>query len=403
MFTFRKYFSNALSLKKYFHSDKMKSMTNEEILQKIKGEREFGESSLRKYRRAIELYTNIIGENFSDLINEAIKEEEDHVPWRDKKIKTYLIKYRNYLFKKYKKGTAKNYFISIIAIYRSFEIELHPLPPLNKNNFKVSPPLLMKDLLTKNEINKALNISIPVMESLTLGLVSMGIDKSTALNIKIGELIEGTTPYHSISGSVEDILYELFEQDNVVPTFYLKRPKTNKDFFTFASPEFVKCCCKYLLNRHEPIKLDSPLFAIHPVYVTMLYENYNNKLGLGKAGEYNRLRGHMLRKYHATNLNKSEFLNMDMIDELQGREKQVEVRKSYYLDDPVSMKKYYIKSLPYVTIRGNVNVLDIKTDEFIQIERENKELKERTNKEDKILEAFDGVDPEMIKELFKNF
>jgi integrase len=374
-------------------------MSNENVLKKIKHEREIGKISTRRYKLVIKLYTDLIGHDFDYLLKEAIREEKEHIPWRDKHLKVYLINFRNYLYNKYKKDSATIYFHSLKAIYQSYEIELHPLPPISKNRFRTTPPLLMKDLLKREEISKALNIANPVMQSLMLGLISMGIDKSTALNLTIKDLIIGTKPYHSNKGSVTEILKELLTQDNVVPTFYLKRPKTNKDFFTFASPEFIRNCCKYLLNRKDTLTLESPVFKVTSVYATILFENYNDKLKLGKAAGYNRLRGHMLRKYHATMLNKSEYMDKDMIDELQGREKQVEVRKSYYLDDPETMKKAYIKSLPYITINDTINVLNVKSDEYVALEREKQEaIKSKKELENSIDAA---VDRKMKAELRK--
>lgn len=347
----------------------MSNVKNEDVLNKIINERSIGNSSIKKYRNVINQYTKLTGHDLGYLIEEAINEENKHIPWRDKSLRKYLIAFQNHVYDTYLKGTARVYMGTIKSIYKTYEIELHPLPPFSKNRCKEAPPLLMKDLLTREEINKALDIASPVMESIILCLVSSGIDKSTALKMTIKDFVEGTKDYHSEDGSIHEILEELQEKDYVVPTFYLQRPKTTKYFFTFASPEFVKSCCKYLLNRKDELKLSSPLFKISDVFVTVLFERYNDQLKLGKAGIYVRLRGHMLRKYFATRMDKSEFLDKDMIDEMQGREKQVLVRRSYYFDDPVAMKKAYIKSLNYITIK-DINIITVESEEYLELKKE---------------------------------
>ena len=60
-------------------------------------------------------------------------------------------------------------------------------------------------------------------------------------------------------GTIDNILNVLEKRNNVVPTFYLKRIKTDKYYYTFCSPEASHAIVKYLKTR-ENLKLEDKLF-----------------------------------------------------------------------------------------------------------------------------------------------
>ena len=94
----------------------------------------------------------------------------------------------------------------------------------------------------------------------------------------------------------------------------------------------------------------------------------NNQLGLGKRGGFNRLRCHMLRKYHATNLSNEENTLTEIdIDFLQGRSDS-RTRQSYFFTDEKKLKIRYAQSMNAVTIYNRYNVLvDSNNDLFVEV------------------------------------
>ena len=80
-------------------------------------------------------------------------------------------------------------------------------------------------------------------------------------------------------------------------------------------------------------------------YWNKYFNSINNELNLGKVGEYNRFRSHMLRKFHASSLyNYNNGLSLSEIDALQGRGKN-STHSSYFMENPQKLREKYINSL----------------------------------------------------------
>ena len=95
----------------------------------------------------------------------------------------------------------------------------------------------------------------------------------------------------------------------------------------------------------------------------------------------------MLRKYHASQLY-NHGMSMDEIDELQGRGKD-QTRTSYFMEDPSRLREKYIEHMNAVTINLDVNNLDIKSPEFIQLETENQEKSEKIENYENLIVNID--------------
>lgn len=177
----------------------------------------------------------------------------------------------------------------------------------------------------------------------------------------------------------------MHDQD-IVPTFYLKRIKTNKYYFTFCSPEANREIINYLLLREDldNDKLsETQLFKCNTAYFERHFAKINNTLNLGKIGTHNKFKSHILRKFHATNLY-NDKMSLEEIDALQGRSKEA-THSSYFTEDPTKLKEKYIQHLDCLTINMDVNQLDIKSPEFVQLENENMTLRDELDKMDDIM------------------
>ena len=100
-----------------------------------------------------------------------------------------------------------------------------------------------------------------------------------------------------------------------------------------------------------------------------------------------RFTSHMLRKFHSTQLY-SEKVSVEIVDALQGRGKD-QTHSSYFYENPLKLKEIYIEHLDAVTIDWDVNTIDLKSPEYIQLESENKELREENVKYKDIVENID--------------
>ena len=116
----------------------------------------------------------------------------------------------------------------------------------------------------------------------------------------------------------------------------------------------------------------------------MCFERLNDTFQLGKVGNYNRLRPHMLRKYHATQLAEAG-MSTDHINLLQGRRIPGVAHEYYIKVKPDSLRDEYINALPYLVI----NETEKYKTELQTVQDENTILK---NNIDNMLERLDALE-----------
>lgn len=301
------------------------------------------------YNNVIKLYTNFNNMSLSELLKEAEKDEEKGIRWKNRKIKMRLLNFRVFLQNNYLISTAKVHFQRILTIYRHFEIEIHNLPQINLKNANKLKPIMFEDLPTKEIIKDAINITNPIMQAIILFISSSGCARQETLNITIQDFIDATREYHD-SEDIYEIITILIKRDDVVPTFKLKRQKTNKFYYTFCSPEAVNYILNYLIISKRKLKNEDKLFKTNLDYLNNYFNEINESLNLGKVRKYNRFRSHMLRKFHASILyNHENGLSLEEIDALQGRGKN-NTHASYFMENPKNLKEKYINSLKSILI-----------------------------------------------------
>ncbi len=324
------------------------------------------------YKNAVCRYTDFFSMSLSELIEEAELEEEQGIRWKKRKLKRRLLTYRQHLLENYSLNTVRTMFHPIIYIYKYFEIEVLDIPKINKKGVMTPEPITFKDLPDKEVIRNAVKISNPIMTAIIYFMASSGCARREVLNMTIQDYIDALSEYTNKT-DIYDIIDELGTDCNVVPTFNVLRQKTDKYYTTYCSPEAVNAINSYLLSRKDHLSGESKLFKIDEYYFLLRFGIINEELGLGKVGNFNRFRSHMLRKFHASALY-NDGMSLDKVNDLQGKAKN-KTDQSYFMTNPEDLKFEYIKHLPAVTINKEVEKLSIKSPEFIQIENENKELK----------------------------
>lgn len=330
-------------------------MKNNYLFKKFCKDRNIKSSTVKGYESALKLYVSFNKMSIENLINEAIVEEEERIPLKDRTIKNRLLNYRNFLLNsKMSPNTSRTYFSKIKTFYIHYEIEL-PILPLAKYDKIYETNYL--DLPTKKHIAQALDISKLDMKAIILFMSSSGTAKAETLSLTVEHFINGTQNYHN-GGSVKDILNQLDNKNNIIPTFYLKRIKTDKYYYTFCSPEATKYIVKYLLSRGN-IKLKDKLFDFTDSSLITKFQEINDKLDWGFKGKYRFFRSHTLRKFHASNIG----LSAEYIDSLQGRSKN-EVHETYIKTNPEKLREIYKSSMKNILIFDKKEEKKIKQQEF---------------------------------------
>lgn len=362
---------------------KVNSMENEEYIKEYVETRGLSPIMYEKLLRVYGHYCKYQNMTLHELLQEADMEEEAGIRWKRRVLKQRLINYMNYCKKTMMLSSAKTYTNTIITFYRHHEIEIGALPRFNPKNAKLSPPITSKDMLTKEVIREALKVANPVMRCIILTEASSGMTRSDVLSLTVGDFLEATHQYHHSSNVQVAVDLMLQEDMDMIPTIQLRRSKTNKYFITFISPEATVEICKYLKLRdkrnhkyHRPLLSDiDRLFKIHPANYIDKFNEINTSLNTGKAGTYNRIRGHMLRKFHATQLEK-HGMSRHLVNVLQGKSNNA-VDDVYFIEDEDHLRDEYINALDGVLIYTDVKQIDKYSIEYQQLEKENKELKAR--------------------------
>lgn len=382
------------------------NMNNNTIIEEFAKARRLKKGTLEQYQIALNFYSKFQQKPLSKLLEEADAEEEQGIRWKKRKLKQRLLNYRNYLYEHHVKSTADLKFALIKTFYKHYEIEIHDLPTLNRKNIKLSEPLKFKDLPDKELIRKCLKIANPLMRAIILFMSSSGCARAETLSLTVQDYLDATKEYHQTNDISKAV--EIMHDKDIVPTFYLKRIKTNKYYYTFCSPEANREIINYLLLREDlnNDKLNEiQLFKCNTAYFERHFAKINNTLDLGKIGAHNRFKSHILRKFHATNLY-NDKMSLEEIDALQGRSKEA-THSSYFTEDPTKLKEKYIEHLDCLTINLDVNNINIKSPEYLELEQKYNEkedqfqnMEERLSKVEKLFSNVEDMSDEDILKLF---
>jgi len=352
-------------------------MKTDEILERFFHERNSSQSTITTYTRVVGIYEKFTGETLPNLLNIADDEEYNNIRWKNTDTRRYIITFREYLYGKYNVSTAKLYLTAIITIYRHFEITIPPLPYYSTKHARRTEPLLPEQLLDRDILRECITISSPVVKSLILFMSSSGVSRIDVLNLTIEDYLEATKDYHSHQDSVKYAIREMRDNpEPIIPEFHLTRQKTGQQYVTFCSHEAVKSINAYLLTRTEILHRNQPLFKIHERYFNTIFERLNEHFQLGKVGNWNRIRSHMLRKYHASQLAEAG-MTTDHINLLQGRKIPGIAHETYIRIKPETLREEYIQALPYLVI----------SDE----DRVKTELEKVTDRKDELEQKYDNM------------
>lgn len=350
------------------------NMNDKGILEDFATSRGLSPGTTYMYKDTIKIYTKYCNKTLQELLTEAEQEEEQGIRWKNRKLKKRLTEFKRHLSETYLKSTAKTHFTRLCTIYLHHEIEIHQLPPWNEKSMNIPKPINYSDLPDREIIKEAVRISNNTMKATILFMSSSGTARRETLNLTLDDFIEATNQYHQ-EKDIHGVIQALDGREDVIPTFRLRRQKTNKHYYTFCSPEATQEIINYLKTREKlnKGKYGNRLFKINYKYMTDLFIELNNKMNLGKKGTYNRFRSHMLRKFHASQLY-NDGMPMEMVDALQGRGKD-STHSSYFMEDPEKLKQEYVRHLDCLMI--NWNAIDYKSPEYLELERVNRENEDK--------------------------
>lgn len=288
--------------------------------------------------------------NLQELIDFYINEEDKHIPMRERTIKHDLLKFREYLINCETMNSSRSimsYYQKLTAVLRHFGLEVPVLPKAKLEKGYVSN---YNDLPTHDMIRTACEQSPAILKAIILFMSSSGSAKAETLSITVGMFLEGCSEYlneHPTPSNMRDCIHELKDRHDIVPLIYLRRIKTDKWYYTCCSPEASYCIFEFLSND-ERMGWDDKLFPYSSSLLLTRLQEINDENNWGKVGHYRRFRGHVLRKFMASNIG----LPRDQVDSFQGRSKDM-IQEAYFKQDPRQLKKIYMAAMHKVMIYDN--------------------------------------------------
>lgn len=327
-------------------------------------ERNISPETIKRYKSSIKQYSEYYEMSFDELIDEAIDEEAAGIDKRRRNLKNRLLQFRSYLISEtnLRTSTIRTYLTNICAAYAHFDIEIPHLPHMNKND-EVQTTYF--DLPTKEQIGMAVEIAGVRVGSLILFMASSGTGRTECANMTIQTFIDACRGYYTAS-TLPEIIHELSESIlEIVPTFYLFRQKTRKQYYTFCTPEAANAILEWLELRlllceeeGTELKFGDSLWDLNQRQISYHLKHINDELNFGYKGAHRFFRPHTLRKFHASNIGLSE----GNIDLLQGRSRD-SIHETYIKTNPERFKKTYMAVMDNVTI-GKLGKKDIIHEDF---------------------------------------
>lgn len=324
---------------------------DEELIEEFHRRSNHSPGSIKAYRTAFNQYRDFHKMSLTELLDEAISEQERGLPINKLSIYDRILSFRNFLMENYKENTAQTSESKIKTFYHYNRVEIPFIPPVNLRALKRKDVISFEDLPTKDELRLAMEFAEDKLRLWILVLLSSGASRADAKSLTNRTFFEGTRYYHE-KDNFPDALEYLAECDDVVCTCRIFRQKTNKPYYAFLNPECVQEIARVKLD-HKDFDLDAPILEYDLNHISTKFKALNDYLGFGEVSGFARLRPHMLRKFNASYMNQGSLddglLDREDIDVLQGRGRG-RTRQSYFMDNPEYLKLKYVEVMDNVSL-----------------------------------------------------
>ena len=324
---------------------------SKELLNRFFQERNVKTSTQKGYIASMGRWFNYVDYNdLQENIDTYIKEEDNRIPTRDRRIKKEMLGFREHLIndKSIKSArSVRSYFSKVGTVFRHFGLEIPSLPQVKMDKGYVSN---YNDLPTHEMLRNACEQSPVDLKAIILFMSSSGSAKAETLSITVGMFLEGCADYLEETPTEQNIpetIKSLSDRHDIVPLIYLRRIKTDKWYYTCCSPEASYIIIESLKIRKN-LQWNDKLFDYTQSLLLTKFQEINDNNNWGYVGAYRRFRSHALRKFMASNIG----LPRDQVDSFQGRAKDM-IQEAYFKQDPQALKKIYMNNMNRIMIYDN--------------------------------------------------
>lgn len=223
---------------------------DEKILLLWKNTKQLRPKTFNTYKGIIKHYTIATSMTLTELYEEALHEEETHVPRYRKSIKTHIIEFQEYLDNntKLKENTKCIYTDVIKSFYNSLDIEV----PLIKNNYDDQPVTsTYHKMLTKELIRLMMDTADARDKAIINFALMTGQAVQEISNLTIQDIINAwNTTLEQKIFNIDDIFkYKKNILDIQIVPLEIKRQKTNNRYWVYIPSETSRHIIEYLYER----------------------------------------------------------------------------------------------------------------------------------------------------------
>lgn len=385
------------------------------LVQKMIMRKDLSTDRIKTYSVVLTDYCNLIELNPTEAILEA---KEEQIPYLNKKqqiifpdveerkIAFYQIQYNQHLKdKNMSDNTRKSYLMAVRAFYRENNVELPK--PITVNVERI---IIKEGTIPKIEdVRKALEFSNKLRnKAIILLMATTGLRTKDIRNFNIEDFTYATREYHD-GETIHDLLNLKDNHiENIIPAWFIIPSKTKKKdrsvCLTFNTPECTQAIIDYLRSR-EDLKETDPLFEAYgrrmtkSTYSTLLEQLNDNVFKKVDSKGHRFFRAHNLRKFflsqYRQNTNDLFYLKLVAGHALPG------VNDENYQEIPIGpAREEYMKVILALSVR-DTEVHNIKSKEYLALERKNQEYEERDEERAKENQALKDEMAEFKKEMYE--
>ena len=389
----------------------MSKKSSQELPRCLKFLRNSSKSTIDLYLYSIQRYEQFHGMSIEELVLEALEEQSNNVPPHMLKIISRIEDFQDYLLDQdLVYNSVKEYVGKIKSIYHKNRISIPYIEPLNPKKIKRNDVIEYSDILTKDELRLALKHMRLPQQARLLVMAQGGLSNEECEHLTLDSFIRETHKYHRCTDVVDALKWLADENNPIIWVTRLVRVKTGKPYYALIGAEAVNTIASAkLYEMNLPSNngvIPQKLLNQNKISFWRTCTTLNKQLGFGQAGNHNRLRPHMLRKWHSTYIRGSvltyeenSLLSNADIDELQGRGK-TSVQDTYIKTDPIKQKCLYAKVLNNLSLNHTYDYHLVDGDVILTLHNdaiENKKLKNQVKNLTNELEKKKSASKEVQK------
>lgn len=380
-------------------------MTNETdpLLIEFLDARRRKQSTKREYANRVLKYCEFLDKTPTELIEEAEEDQINYPLIRQRRIKEYLLNFRENLDSSDVVPTYVNDVMAIVkAFYRQFEITLPEISNTTKEDDN-QRPMTMDDLPSLEDLEIITEKASLKNKAIILLGISSGMGSAELRSLKVSDYFKAHNVNIDENTDILEVIRDKIDESHV-PTWHIKRIKTGMPYYTFSSPESNKAInnyLKYKLKKYkeywEKLPLlngvrkrnteramnniktteDTYLFDVSGGYMkdvsfTMSIGRLNDSCGFGKVGKQRYFHSHIMRKiFSSTVVNNG----MELTDANWLLGHKIHKMSDIYTKPSINrLKQEYLRVLPFLSIE-EVETLTLESDEYKALREENEALR----------------------------